>query len=78
MKVFLALALVFMSCEGAENRAATGLASEVAGLLRGNAIVTKCLSNGHLGCWDNSECCSGYCYNRFDAMVPVPAVCQAA
>ena len=60
LKVFLALAaLAFVPSEGAENRAATGLASEVAGLLRG--IVTMCYSNGR-GCSTNSQCCSGYCY----------------
>ena len=63
LKIFLALAaLAVVPSEGAENRAATGLASEVAGLLRGNAIVTKSkCHHKHHRCRSNGDCCSGNC-----------------
>ena len=41
--LLLAPVVAFVPSEGAENRAATGLASKVAGLLRGNAM---CLFTG--------------------------------
>jgi hypothetical protein len=55
--LLLAPVVAFVPSEGAENRAATGLASKVAGLLRGGA---KCLAPGDF-CSEPSDCCSGYC-----------------
>ena len=69
VKVVLALAaLALVPSEGSENRAATGLASKVAGLLRGNvctAFADYCLQN--------SDCCSGNCVGN--VRVPGSSVC---
>ncbi len=60
VKLALAFAaLTLVPSEGAENRAATGLASKVAGLLRGNAM---CTLYGET-CFDDDDCCSGRCVN---------------
>ena len=55
-EVVLALAaLALVPSEGSENRAATGLASKVAGLLRGKC--TEIMEN----CVKDSDCCTGQC-----------------
>ncbi len=59
---FLLLAVVaFVPSEGAENRAATGLTSEVVGLLRARQGCAKhCVNTGQY-CGANCDCCSGIC-----------------